>query len=49
MTFNEKIRYEMLQYRSNRETVKISALSLTKLINMNILQVEKYYLHIKVK
>ena len=31
MTFNEKIRDEMLQYRSNREAAKISALSLSKI------------------
>ena len=44
---DDKIRDEKLQYNINREAAKISALSLEKLINMNILQVNKYYLLIK--
>ena len=31
MTFDEKIKDEMLQYHSNREAAKISALSLSKI------------------
>ena len=44
MTTDEKIRDEEIQYDINREATKVSALSLEKLINMNILQVEKSYL-----
>ena len=46
MTIDDKIGDEKLQYNINREAAKISALSL---INMNILQVTKYYLLIKDK
>ena len=47
MKTDDKIRDEKLQYDINRETAKILALSSEKLINMNILQVKKYYLLIK--
>ena len=47
MTIDDKIRDEKLQYDINIEAAKISALSSKKLINMNILQVKKYYLLIK--
>ena len=43
MTIDDKIRDEKLQYDTNREAAKISG----KLININILQVKKYYLLIK--
>ena len=43
MTIEDQIRDEKLQYDINREAAKISALSSTKLINMNILLVKKYY------
>ena len=43
----DKIRDEKVQYDINIEVAEISALSLGKLINMNILQVKKYYLLIK--
>ena len=49
MTNDDKIRDEKLQYDINRKAAKISALSFGKLINMNILQVRKYYLLIKVQ
>ena len=38
MAINDKIRDEKLQYYISNEAAKISALSLGKLINMNILQ-----------
>ena len=44
MTIDDKIRDKKLQ---RREAAKISTLSPEKLINMNILQVKKYYLLIK--
>ena len=47
MKTDDKIRDEKLQYDINREAAKILALSSEKLINMNILQVKKYYLLIK--
>ena len=47
MTIDEKIRDEKRQYDTNREAVKISALSSGKMINMNTLQLKKYYLLIK--
>ena len=37
------------QYNSNREVAKILALSSGKLINMNILQVKKYYFLVRVE
>ena len=43
MTIDDKIRDEKLSYDINREAAKI----LEKLINMNILQVKKYYILIK--
>ena len=43
MTIDDKIRDKKLQYDTNREAAKISE----KLININILQVKKYYLLIK--
>ena len=43
----DKIIYEKLQYDINREAAKISTLSSEKLINMNVLQVKKYYPLIK--
>ena len=49
MTTDDKIKDENLQYDINREAAKISALSSGKLINMNTLQVEKYYHLIKVE
>ena len=49
MTIDVKIRGEKLQYDINREAAKTSALHLEKLINMNILQVNKYCLLIKDK
>ena len=48
-TTDDKIREGKLQYYINREAAKISPLSSSKLINMNILQVKKYYLLIKNK
>ena len=47
MTIDDKIRDEKLQFDITRKAEKISALSSEKLINMNILQVKKYYLLIK--
>ena len=47
MTTDDKIRGEKLQYDINREAAKLSAISSGKLINMNILQVKKYYFLIK--
>ena len=49
MTIHDEIRNEKLKYDINREAAKISTLSLGKIINMNILQVKKYYLLIKNK
>ena len=49
MTIDDKIKDENPQYDINREAAKISALSSGKLINMSILQVEKYYHLIKVE
>ena len=46
MKINDKIRDEKLQYHANREAAKYRY-CLEKLINMNILQVKKYYLLIK--
>ena len=43
MTIDDQIKYEKLQYDVNRETAKISALSLVNLINKNTLLVKKYY------
>ena len=49
MTTDDKIKDEKLEYDINRETTKISALSLENMINMNILQVKKYYFLIECK
>ena len=46
MTIDGKIRHEKLQYDINREAAKISVLSSRK-IDMNFVQVKKYYLLIK--
>ena len=46
MTIDEKIRDEKLQYDINRKAAKISAYLLEILINIYILQVNKYYLSI---
>ena len=42
MTIDEKIRDEKLQYDINRKAAEISAYLLEILININILQVNKY-------
>ena len=48
MTINDKIRDEKLQYDINKEAAKISAFSSEKTdINMNILEVKRYYLLMK--
>ena len=49
MTIDDQIRDEKLQYNINREAAKISALSSTNLININVLQEKKYYHLIKNK
>ena len=49
MTIDDKIRDEKRQYNINREEAKISTLSSGKIINMNILQVKKYYLLISIE
>ena len=43
MTIDDKIENEKLEYDINRETQKYQLYCLEKLINMNILQVKKYY------
>ena len=47
MTIDDKIRDEKLQCDINREASKYQPYHLEKLINMNILQVKKYYLLFK--
>ena len=47
MTVDHKIRYEKLQYDINIEAAKYQQYHLEKSLNMNILQVEKYYHLIK--
>ena len=47
MTIDDQIRNKKLQCDINRKAAKISALSSGKLINMNMLQVKKYYFIIK--
>ena len=47
MAIDVKIRDEKVQYDINRETAKISASHLEKLININVLQLKKYHLLIK--
>ena len=49
MTIDDGIRDKNLQYDINREAAKISAYYRVQLINMNILQVKKYYLPIKLE
>ena len=49
MTTDDKIRDEKLQYSISRDAEKILTLSSGKMINMNMLQVKKYYLLIKVE
>ena len=49
MTIDDQIRDEKLQYNTNREAAKISALSSGKVINMNILLVRIYYYQINDK
>ena len=43
MSNDDEIRDEKLQHDINREAAKISELSSGKLINMNILLMNKYY------
>ena len=47
MTIDDKIRDEKLQYDINRKAAKYQLYHQEKLINMNVLQVKKYYLLIK--
>ena len=49
MTIDDEIRDEKLQYDINREAAKFQHYHLEKLINLNILQVNKYCLLIKNK
>ena len=49
MTIDDQIRDGKLQHDINREVAKYQPYHQTKLINMNILQVKKYYLLIKNK
>ena len=49
MTIEDNFRDEKLQYVTNKEDVKVSTLSLGKLINMNIIQVKKDYLLLTAK
>ena len=49
MTINDKVKDEKLQYYIDREAAKYQHYHLEKLINMNILQVKKYYHLIKVE
>ena len=49
MTIDAKIRVKRLQYDINRDGTKMSALSSGKINDMNILQVRKFYLLIKVE
>ena len=47
MTINDKITNENLQFDSNREVVKISAIRQVTLINISFSQVQKCYLLVK--
>ena len=47
MTVVDKTKSKILQYDINREAAKLSALSSSELINMNILHVKKYDLLIR--
>ena len=49
MATDDKIRGEKLEYDVNREAANISIIIRKKMINMNLLQVRKYYLLIKEK
>ena len=49
MASDDTIKDDKIQDNTNREAATISALSLGKLINMNILQVKIYYRLIKVE
>ena len=49
MIIEDQIKDEKLQYDINREAAKISALSSSKMINMNTLLVKKYYHQINSK
>ena len=49
MTIDDKFKDEKLQYDINREAAKYRHYHLEKLINMNILQVKKYYHLIQVE
>ena len=47
MTIDDKIKDEKIQYNINSEAAKSRHYNMEKLINMNFLQVRKYYLLIK--
>ena len=49
MTYDDKNKGEKIKYNINRAAAEISILSSRKWINMNILQVQKYYLTIEAK
>ena len=49
MLIDDKIRDEKLRQNINRKAAKASALSYGNLISIDILQVKKYYLLIKVE
>ena len=49
IAIHDEIIDKKFQYNSNREVAKILALSSGKLINMNILQVKKYYFLVRVE
>ena len=49
MTTDDKIGDEKLQYDINREAKKHQHFHQVKFVNMNILQVQKHYLQIKVE
>ena len=49
MTIDDEIRDEKIQYDINREAAKNQHCHQKKLINMNFLQVKKYYHLIKVE
>ena len=49
MTTDDKIRDEKLQYSTNREVDKYQHYYQAKLINMNTLQVKKFYFIIRVE
>ena len=46
MTIDERIIHKKIQYGIDREAAKYQHYDQAKLINTNILQVKKYYLHI---